>query len=98
MLAAAFPCDLQSERVTTALRRHDRSQTAKPANRRIGANRKTIQVTRPSAMHRLALDRRGITAVEYGIVAAFLCVGLLSIFTKFGSTLTSMFLRVNTGL
>ena len=43
-------------------------------------------------------DRRGVTAVEYGIVAAFLCLALLSIFRSFGSSLTTLFDRVATGL
>lgn len=43
-------------------------------------------------------DRSGITAVEYGIVAAFLCLSLLGIFTSFGGALTGMFNRAATGI
>jgi Flp pilus assembly pilin Flp len=43
-------------------------------------------------------DRRGVTALEYGIIAAFLCVGLVAVFANFGSTLTSLFVRVGSGL
>ena len=47
---------------------------------------------------RAVRDRRGVTAVEYGIVAAFLCLALVSIFKSFGTTLTALFTRVSTGL
>ena len=43
-------------------------------------------------------DLRGITAVEYGIVAAFLCLSLLSIFSRFGSVLTAMFSTATNGI
>ena len=43
-------------------------------------------------------DRRAITAVEYGIVAAFLCLSLLAVFSGFGNALTSMFSRAATGI
>jgi Flp pilus assembly pilin Flp len=46
----------------------------------------------------LCADRRGVTALEYGIIAAFLCVGLVAVFANFGSTLSSLFLRVGSGL
>ena len=45
-----------------------------------------------------AHDRRGVTAVEYGIVAAFLCLSLLGIFTRFASVLTAMFSGVSSGI
>jgi Flp pilus assembly pilin Flp len=47
---------------------------------------------------RLWSDRRGITALEYGIIAAFMCVGLLVIFATFGSTVTSLFNSVESGI
>ncbi len=43
-------------------------------------------------------DREGVTALEYGIVAAFLCLSLLGIFHAFGSVLTTMFNGVDTSL
>ena len=48
-------------------------------------------------MH-LVGDQRGVTAVEYGIVAAFLCLGLLGMFRGFGTTLTNLFTGVSNGL
>ncbi len=43
-------------------------------------------------------DRRAVTAVEYGIVAAFLCLSLLGIFSRFGGVLTTMFTRASSGI
>ena len=43
-------------------------------------------------------DLRGITAVEYGIVAAFLCVSLLAVFSRFGGVLTAMFTTATNGI
>jgi Flp pilus assembly pilin Flp len=52
----------------------------------------------PAVFLRLWSDRRAITALEYGIVAAFLCVGLVAVFAGFGSTVSSLFTRVETGI
>ena len=46
----------------------------------------------------LVSDRRGVTAVEYGVVAAFLCLSLLGIFSHFAGVLTTMFTGVTTGI
>ena len=46
----------------------------------------------------LRRDLRGITAVEYGIVAAFLCLSLLAIFSRFGAVITSMFSTTVSGI
>ncbi len=43
-------------------------------------------------------ERRAVTALEYGIVAAFLCLSLLGIFHAFGSVLTTMFNGVDNSL
>ena len=50
------------------------------------------------ASTRLRQDGRGVTAVEYGIVAAFLCLVLLGIFSKFGAVLVTMFNRASSGI
>ena len=47
---------------------------------------------------RLLRDRCGVTAVEYGIVAAFLCLALLGIFRSFGTVLTAMFTGASSGI
>jgi Flp pilus assembly pilin Flp len=40
---------------------------------------------------KLKTDRRAVTALEYGIIAGVLGLALITIFQKFGSTLTSLF-------
>ena len=47
---------------------------------------------------RFVADRHGVTAVEYGIVAAFLCLSLLGIFTRFAAVLTTMFSGASSGI
>ena len=46
----------------------------------------------------LADDRRAVTALEYGIMAAFFCLVLLGIFSRFGSVLTTMYNGVGNGI
>ena len=43
-------------------------------------------------------DRRAVTAVEYGIVAAFLCLSLLAVFSRFGGAVASLFTTATSGL
>jgi pilus assembly protein Flp/PilA len=42
-------------------------------------------------VRRIVSDRKGVTALEYGIIAGVLGLALITIFQKFGSTLTSLF-------
>ncbi len=39
-------------------------------------------------------DRKAVTALEYGIIAGVLGLALISIFTKFGTTLSTLFANV----
>jgi Flp pilus assembly pilin Flp len=39
----------------------------------------------------LLRDRRGVTALEYGIIASILGLTLVNIFKGFGNTLSSLF-------
>jgi pilus assembly protein Flp/PilA len=43
---------------------------------------------------RLIRDTRGVTALEYGIIASILGLVLVAIFQGFGSTLSSLFSSV----
>jgi len=43
-------------------------------------------------------DRSAVTALEYGIIAAFFAVLLVTIFTNFGNTLVAMYGRVTSGI
>ncbi len=42
-------------------------------------------------LKRLRTDQRGVTALEYGIIASILGLTLVTIFTNFGSKLTTLF-------
>jgi Flp pilus assembly pilin Flp len=46
----------------------------------------------------LKSDRKAVTALEYGIIASILGLVLVTIFTKFGSTLTALFSSVSTSI
>lgn len=46
----------------------------------------------------LRSDRRGVTALEYGIIASILGLVLVTIFKNFGSTLTKLFSTVSTSV
>lgn len=43
-------------------------------------------------------DRRGVTALEYGIIAGVLGLVLIAIFQGFGSTLTTLFHRIGSSI
>jgi Flp pilus assembly pilin Flp len=47
---------------------------------------------------RLLADRAAVTALEYGIIAAFFAVLLVGIFGNFGKTLVTMFSGVTSSL
>ncbi|MGE0628125.1 MAG: Flp family type IVb pilin [Hyphomicrobiaceae bacterium] len=47
---------------------------------------------------RFVKDESGATAIEYGLIAALISVGIIGIVTNVGSNLTEVFTRVNTGL
>ena len=50
------------------------------------------------AMRCLQLDRRAVTALEYGIIASILGLVLVTIFKTFGSTLSTLFSHVGTSI
>jgi pilus assembly protein Flp/PilA len=43
-------------------------------------------------------DRRGVTALEYGIIASILGLVLVGIFGSFGKTLSTLFSHVATSI
>ncbi len=43
-------------------------------------------------------DRKAVTALENGIIASILGLVLVGIFTRFGSTLTTLFNSVSTSI
>lgn len=46
----------------------------------------------------LKTDNRGVTALEYAIIAGVLGVGLVAIFTTFKGTLTTLFTTIGTDI
>ncbi len=43
-------------------------------------------------------DRRGVTALEYGIIAGVLGLTLITIFTSFRASLTTLFSTITTAM
>ena len=46
-------------------------------------------------LSRFALDRAGATAVEYGLIAALICVAAIGGMQNFGGSLTNMWGKVD---
>jgi|GEM_PF-6950427 Flp pilus assembly pilin Flp len=46
----------------------------------------------------IGTDRRGLTTLEYGIIATFLSVLMVAAFTHIGSALTTIFTEISTSL
>jgi len=47
-----------------------------------------------STLRAAAADRRAVTALEYGIIAGVLGLALISVFTRFGTTLSTLFKNI----
>jgi pilus assembly protein Flp/PilA len=45
-----------------------------------------------------AHDRRGVTALEYGIIAGVLGLVLIGIFARFGTALSTLFSKIGSSL
>jgi pilus assembly protein Flp/PilA len=50
------------------------------------------------SLFNLVRDERGVTALEYGIIASILGLVLVGIFQGFGNTLSSLFNSVGTSI
>ena len=50
------------------------------------------------AIRVIRADRRGVTALEYGIIASILGLVLVGIFKSFGSTLSHLFTAVGSSI
>jgi len=46
----------------------------------------------------LVVDEEGATAIEYGLLAAFIAAGIISAVTALGSKVMGLYNTVNTGL
>jgi pilus assembly protein Flp/PilA len=49
-----------------------------------------------AALNRFAEDEAGATAIEYGLIAALIAVGIIMAMTAFGGSLSGMFNTVST--
>ena len=49
-----------------------------------------------SLFRRLTRDRKGATAIEYGLIATFIAVAIIAGATALGDSLDAMFLDVST--
>ena len=47
---------------------------------------------------RFAQDESGATAIEYGLIAALISVGIIAAVSTLGGTLNDVFTRINTDL
>ena len=47
---------------------------------------------------RFIRDESGATAIEYGLIAALIAVGIIAAATTLGSSLSSLFTRISTKL
>ena len=46
----------------------------------------------------LKTDRRAVTALEYGLIAALIAVGITASLTALGTSLTNLFTKISTSL
>jgi pilus assembly protein Flp/PilA len=51
-----------------------------------------------NAIRGLTRDRRAVTALEYGIIAGVLGLVLIGIFTRFGTSLSTLFSKIGSSL
>lgn len=58
----------------------------------------SIVISLAPLLRRLAVDRKGVTALEYGIIAGVLGLVLITIFQHFGSTLTTLFNKIGSSI
>ena len=50
-----------------------------------------------SMFSRFVADESGATAIEYGLIAAFIAVAIITTLTSIGSEVQTIFTNVNTG-
>ena len=51
-----------------------------------------------TALHALKIDRRGVTAIEYGLIAALIAIGIATAAGTVGTNLTTVFTTIGTKL
>jgi pilus assembly protein Flp/PilA len=62
------------------------------------SKRETQMTNKIQNIAKLCRDRRGVTAMEYGIIAALIAVVLVGGVATFGTGLTTMFSNISTAM
>ena len=57
-----------------------------------------VQAYTASAMNKLANDRKGVTALEYGVIAAVIVIGIVGALGTLKGNLTNLFNNVGSNL
>jgi pilus assembly protein Flp/PilA len=52
----------------------------------------------PRSLRELGTDRRGVTALEYGLLAGLIAVALIGVLTTFGKDVEQLFTNVSTNV
>ncbi len=69
-----------------------------PCGLPFGCNRSLEMFVYLLTLLQLKADRRGVTALEYGLIAGLIAVVIISAVTLVGADLKSMFTKISTGL
>lgn len=59
---------------------------------------RTFNALMPAKLNTLANDESGVTAIEYGLIAALIAVAIIAALTAVGGSLTSIFTEVSNKL
>jgi pilus assembly protein Flp/PilA len=57
-----------------------------------------LEASMKNTISRFVRDESGVTAIEYGLIAALIAVAIITIVTTLGSSLSATFTTVNSGL
>jgi pilus assembly protein Flp/PilA len=69
------------------------------ADAKTGARRGVNEsVLMGNLFHRVVKDQAGVTAIEYGLIAALIAVVIIVAVTTLGTTLSAMFTTISTSL
>ncbi|HYU97008.1 MAG TPA: Flp family type IVb pilin [Sphingomicrobium sp.] len=52
----------------------------------------------PKKLHRLCSDKRGATAIEYGLIAALIVIAMMAGLSSLGGGMGGMWTKINTAV
>jgi pilus assembly protein Flp/PilA len=64
----------------------------------ISANAARTRISAMTLTKRFMKDENGATAIEYGMIAAFIAIAIVAAVTSIGTSLTGIFTNVNSDL